>query len=88
MRLIESLFDLIRDCHEAEAAASLCDLAACFSWTYPHLLHAASSSLCDALRCRLLHAGANTNDIVTQYMSMARVLRELDPSGPSLAMIA
>ena len=33
---------------------------------------------------RLLHAGANTSDILTQYISTIKALHELDPSGTTL----
>jgi hypothetical protein len=80
-RLIDRLFDLVRDCDEAAAAAALRDLAACCRWTYPRLVQRASVRLRASLRARLLHAGANTRDVVTQYLSLARVLLRLDPAG-------
>ena len=80
-RLIDRLFDLVRDCDEAAADAALRDLAACCRWTYPHLVQRASVRLRASLRARLLHAGANTRDVLTQYLSLARVLLRLDPAG-------
>ena len=81
VRLIDRLFDLVRDCDEPDAAAALGDLAACCRWTYPHLVQRASARLRASLQARLLHAGANTRDVLTQYMSLARVLLRLDPAG-------
>lgn len=39
-------------------------------------------------RKRLLHPGADTKDILTQYVSMIRCLRILDPPGVLLYKVA
>ena len=39
-------------------------------------------------RKRLLHPGADTKDILTQYVSMIRCLRVIDPPGVLLYKVA
>ena len=40
-----------------------------------------SASLKASFQKRLLHPGANTNDILSQYVSTIKALKDLDPSG-------
>lgn len=46
------------------------------------------TSLRKTFEKRLLHAGANTADIITQYISTIKALHELDPSGTTLRAIS
>lgn len=78
------MFDIVLDFPESMCA--VLDLKKC-------LLHTNQSKkvLIVALRevfdRRLLHPGANTSDIITQYISLIRTLRVLDPSGVVLEVV-
>ncbi|KAK9701972.1 Anaphase-promoting complex subunit 2 [Basidiobolus ranarum] len=80
---IDELFDIIVDYPDSEPA--LHDLKSCMlkvdSRSY------LVSSLANSLRKRLLHPGANTSDIITQYVSSIKCLRILDPPGVLMQMI-
>ena len=83
MRTAE-LFDIVVDF--PESAPAVRDLRE----SLPHtgLTQAMVRDLRAALRRRLLNAAAATGDILTQYVSMCRALRELDPSGIVLEAVA
>ncbi|ORY03191.1 hypothetical protein K493DRAFT_207320, partial [Basidiobolus meristosporus CBS 931.73] len=80
---IAELFDIIVDYPDSEPA--LHDLKSCMlkvdSRSY------LVTSLANSLRKRLLHPGANTSDIITQYVSSIKCLRILDPPGVLMQMI-
>ena len=78
------LFDIIVDFPDSSPA--LHDLRACLARTQlaPQLGRAFRASL----RRRLLHAGAATADILTQYVGCIRALRLLDPSGYLLEAVS
>ena len=77
---IEELFDIIVDFPDSQPA--LGDLAACLEHTT--LASSLETSFGAALQRRLLHAGAATLDILTQYINTIKALRELDPQGALL----
>ena len=77
---IEELFDIIVDFPDSQPALS--DLAACLEHTM--LASSLETSFGAALQRRLLHAGAATPDILTQYINTIKALRELDPQGALL----
>ena len=81
---ISELFDVIVD-HPASLPA-IRDLKTCLDKTdqKAQLVR----SLTRQVKKRLLHPGANTKDIITQYISLIKVLRVLDPPGVLLARVA
>ena len=81
---ISELFDIIVDYPDSQPA--LHDLKASLSKT--HQYARLVTELRAALETRLLHAGANTSDILTQYISTIKALHELDPSGTTLGAIS
>lgn len=78
------LFDIIVDFPDSRPA--LDDLRACLAHT--SLAASLAASFRAALARRLLHAGAATADILTQYVSTIKALRELDPSGLLLEAVS
>jgi anaphase-promoting complex subunit 2 len=74
---IEELFDIIVEFPDSKP--SLLDLKECLLHT--DLRQKLMSSLKDVYKQRLLHHGANTSDIITQYISSIRALLILDPAG-------
>jgi anaphase-promoting complex subunit 2 len=80
----DELFDIIVDYPDSRPA--LADLSACLANT--SLAGALAASFRAALQRRLLHAGAATTDILAQYVSSIRALRELDPSGLILEAVS
>ncbi len=58
--------------------AALHDLRECLARTHMHRTVAAA--LMEQLEKRLLHAGANTSDIITQYIATIKALRVIDPT--------
>ncbi|CAB4014365.1 anaphase-promoting complex subunit 2-like, partial [Paramuricea clavata] len=74
---IEELFNIIVD--YPESLKALEDLKECLEKTdlRAHLINSLRSSF----ESRLLHPGAETTDILTQYVSAIRALRVLDTSG-------
>jgi len=83
MRTAE-LFDIVVDF--PESAPAVRDLRECLAHTgrTPRMV----TEFRAAVSRRLLHAAAATGDILTQYVSMCRALRELDPSGIVLEAVA
>ena len=83
MRTVE-LFDIVVDF--PESAPAVRDLRECLAHTgrTPKMI----TEFGAAVRRRLLHAAAATGDILTQYVSMCRALRELDPSGIVIEAVA
>ncbi|OAV97804.1 hypothetical protein PTTG_01338 [Puccinia triticina 1-1 BBBD Race 1] len=81
---INELFDIIVDFPETMPV--LQDLKICLNKTdqrayLVHKLRAANTR-------RLLHPGADTQDIITQYISLMKALRVLDPPGVLLSCVA
>lgn len=74
---VGELFEMIVD--YPDSLPGLNDLASCFQRT--ELRSKLITSLSQALQKRLLHPAVKTDDILTQYVSTIRCLRELDPSG-------
>ncbi|KAJ2484120.1 hypothetical protein EV174_002697, partial [Coemansia sp. RSA 2320] len=78
------LFSIIIDYPESSLAIS--DLNACVAKLGN--LQQTAHSLRNAIKQRLLHPGATTSDILTQYISAIRCLRLLDPSNTILEIVA
>lgn len=80
----KEMFDIIVD-YPASLPA-IRDLATCLTKTdqKTHLVRLITRQI----RKRLLHPGANTKDILSQYINLIRVFRALDPPGVLLAQIA
>ncbi|KAG0145209.1 hypothetical protein CROQUDRAFT_64206 [Cronartium quercuum f. sp. fusiforme G11] len=80
---ISELFDIIVDFPESLPAVQ--DLRLCLSKTEQRslLVH----TLQESNRKRLLHPGADTQDIITQYISLMKALRVLDPPGVLLSCV-
>ncbi|EDV22414.1 uncharacterized protein TRIADDRAFT_28922, partial [Trichoplax adhaerens] len=74
---ISELFDIIIDFPESKA--SLEELKLCMERN--DLRKTIAYSLRNTFETRLLHPGANTNDILDQYISAIHSLRIIDPSG-------
>ncbi|KJE91988.1 anaphase-promoting complex subunit 2 [Capsaspora owczarzaki ATCC 30864] len=77
------LFDIIVD--YPESANALSDLRALL--IHPQQRAALVQTLRASFERRLLHPGANTPDILTQYISAIRALRQLDESGVILEQV-
>ncbi|XP_077986811.1 anaphase-promoting complex subunit 2-like [Glandiceps talaboti] len=80
---IEELFNIIVE--YPESLPALEDLKCCLEKTDQR--QQLVTSLKSALETRLLHPGANTADILTQYISSIRALRVLDPAGVILELV-
>ncbi|KAJ1931656.1 hypothetical protein EC988_009716, partial [Linderina pennispora] len=78
------LFSIIIDYPDTRAAIS--DLHDCVKQL--NNLRSIATSLRAAIQKRLLHPGATTNDILTQYISAIRCLRLLDPTSTVLEIVA
>eukprot|EP01132_Coremiostelium_polycephalum_P002821 gene2821-3506_t len=74
---IAELFDMI--VQYPDSVPALEDLAVCFQKI--SIQKALISSLKKVLNQRLLHPGANTSDIITQYISTIQSIKIIDPSG-------
>ena len=81
---ISELFNIIVDYPDSQAA--LDDLSACLEHTT--LATTLGATFSEALQRRLLHAGAATQDILTQYINTIKVLREIDPGGAILEQVS
>ncbi|KAI9506348.1 anaphase promoting complex subunit 2 [Coemansia spiralis] len=81
---IAELFSIIIDYPDSKAAID--DLRMCVA-KLGNMRHMANL-LRNAIQKRLLHPGATTNDILTQYISSIRCLRLLDPSSTVLEIVA
>ncbi|KAL1920658.1 uncharacterized protein VTP21DRAFT_1035 [Calcarisporiella thermophila] len=81
---ISELFDIIVEFPDSQPAID--DLKECLSKTDQK--RQLMESLRNAFERRLLQPGANTSDILTQYISTIRCLRILDPSGVMLEYVA
>ena len=79
----DALFDMIVD--YPDSLPGLRDLAICLQ-VHPERLAGVASSLRASMERRLLHPGASTSDLLTQYASMAKSLGHVDPSGTVLAV--
>eukprot|EP01083_Nonionella_stella_P207943 754973_1 len=79
----KQMFDIIVDFPDTTPA--LCDLKRCLAKTNdrPSLIRHMNATF----KRRLLHPGANTRDIITQYISTIKVLRWLDPEGVVLEAV-
>ncbi|KAL8292852.1 hypothetical protein RQP46_000546 [Phenoliferia psychrophenolica] len=78
------LFDMIVDFPSSLPALE--DLKSCLYKTDQRTLLV--SRLRDSMDRRLLHPGADTKDIITQYISTIKCLRVLDPQGVLLSRVA
>jgi anaphase-promoting complex subunit 2 len=78
------LFDIVVDFPDSRAAVE--DLRACLAAT--SLAAPLAASFRAALQRRLLHPGAATADILAQYVSCIRALRELEPAGTILEAVS
>ena len=72
--------------HYPESSEGFQDLHVCFGKT--ELRKLLIQDLKEQNRKRLLQPGANTKDIIDQYISMIRCLRLLDPTGFLLSHVA
>ncbi|KAG8958521.1 hypothetical protein FRC03_009040 [Tulasnella sp. 419] len=81
---ISEIFDIIVDYPESSPA--LLDLRECLFQTGQR--REVVESLRSSTKKRLLHPGADTKDIITQYISTIRCLRILDPQGSLLFSVA
>ncbi|KAJ2820437.1 Anaphase-promoting complex subunit 2, partial [Coemansia furcata] len=81
---VSELFGIIIDYPDSRLAIS--DLRTCV--VKLRTMRQMAHSLRDAIQQRLLHPGATTNDILTQYISAIRCLRLLDPSSTVLEIVA
>ncbi|KAF8051066.1 hypothetical protein N665_1809s0005 [Sinapis alba] len=81
---IANLFEIIVDYPESSPAIE--DLKQCLEHTGQH--SKLVESFISSLKCRLLTAGASTNDILHQYVSTIRALRAIDPAGVFLETVA
>lgn len=80
---IDELFDMIVDFPDSLPA--ILDLKACLSNS--GLRSYLIESLMTSFKKRLQHPGANTSDILTQYVLSIKALRALDPSGVILDIV-
>ncbi|KAL5259145.1 hypothetical protein ACHWQZ_G009560 [Mnemiopsis leidyi] len=80
---INDLFEIMVDYPESHAA--VLDIKKCIGHVQcsTYLV----KTVQDMFKERLLHPGANTEDIITQYSSAIKVLRFLDPSGAILEKV-
>ncbi|KAJ2158963.1 Anaphase-promoting complex subunit 2 [Coemansia sp. RSA 552] len=81
---VSELFSIIIDYPDSQAA--IADLRECT--LVLHNMREVAFSLRAAIEQRLLHPGATTGDILTQYISAIRCLRLLDPSSTVLEIVA
>nr|VDD12415.1 unnamed protein product [Brassica rapa] len=81
---IAKLFEIIVDYPESSPAIE--DLKQCLEYNGQH--SKLVESLISSLKCRLLTAGASTNDILHQYVSTIKALRAIDPAGVFLEAVA
>ncbi|KAJ2861429.1 Anaphase-promoting complex subunit 2 [Coemansia aciculifera] len=81
---VSELFGIIIDYPDSRQA--IADLRACV--VKLRTMRQMAHSLRNAIQQRLLHPGATTSDILTQYISAIRCLRLLDPSSTVLEIVA
>ncbi|KAJ1718852.1 Anaphase-promoting complex subunit 2, partial [Coemansia biformis] len=81
---VSELFSIIVDYPDSRAAID--DLRTCVAKLGN--MRQVAVSLRDSVQQRLLHPGATTGDILTQYISAIRCLRLLDPSSTMLEVVA
>ncbi|KAJ2911238.1 Anaphase-promoting complex subunit 2 [Coemansia aciculifera] len=81
---VSELFGIIIDYPDSKLA--IFDLRACV--VRLRNMRQVAHSLRNAIQQRLLHPGATTSDILTQYISAIRCLRLLDPSSTVLEIVA
>ncbi|XRB12947.1 anaphase-promoting complex subunit 2 [Pseudoscourfieldia marina] len=79
----DALFDMIVD--YPDSLPALRDLAVCLQ-VHPERLEGVAKGLRASIKRRLLHPGASTSDLLTQYASMAKSLGHVDSSGTVLAV--
>lgn len=80
---INDLFEIMVDYPESHPA--VLDIKKCLA--HVQCSYFLVKSVQDTFKERLLHPGANTEDIITQYSSAIKVLRFLDPSGAMLEKV-
>ena len=84
---IEELFDIVVDYPDSLGAVK--DLRMCLSDDRQYgLQESLVSSFTEQLRRRLLHPGARTADVISQYIGTIKTLRDLDPSGIVLDLVS
>ncbi|KNC55342.1 anaphase-promoting complex subunit 2 [Thecamonas trahens ATCC 50062] len=81
---IRELFDIIVDFPDSAPAVEDLRRALARTWQHERLVDVLSA----AFDKRLLHLGANTVDILGQYVSSIKVLTRLDPSGVMLDSVS
>ncbi|KAJ2843915.1 Anaphase-promoting complex subunit 2, partial [Coemansia brasiliensis] len=81
---VRELFSIIIDYPDSKAAID--DLRLCVQ--HRGSMYKVAHSLRLSIQERLLHPGATTSDILTQYISAIRCLRLLDPSSTMLEIVA
>ena len=81
---IRELFDIIVDFPESRPAVGDLKRVLARTWQHEDLI----SSLAGAYDKRLLHLGANTADILGQYVSSIKVMGELDSTGVMLESVS
>ncbi|KAJ2025758.1 Anaphase-promoting complex subunit 2 [Coemansia sp. S85] len=81
---VSELFSIIIDYPDSRQA--IADLRTCV--VRQRSMRQMAHSLRNAIQQRLLHPGATTSDILTQYISAIRCLRLLDPSSTVLEIVA
>lgn len=81
---IREMFDILVD--YPDSLPAIRDISQCLCHTNLHSTFVIQfrSAVCQ----RLLHAGASTGDIIHQYVSTIRALREIDPSGALLSAVS
>ncbi|KAF9110207.1 Anaphase-promoting complex subunit 2 [Mortierella sp. AM989] len=77
---IKEFFDIIVE--HPESTPAVLDLSTCIKWTGQR--DQLQNAIIAAIEKRLLHAGAETTDIIEFYICTIKFLRMLDPSGVML----
>ena len=84
---IEELFDIVVD--HPDSLGAVKDLRMCLSDDRQFgLRESLVSSFNEQLRRRLLHPGARTADVISQYIGTIKTMRDLDPSGIVLDLVS
>jgi len=84
---IEELFDIVVDYPDSLGAVK--DLRMCLSDDRQFSLRESLvAKFTEQLRRRLLHPGARTADVISQYIGTIKTMRDLDPSGIVLDLVS
>ncbi|GAB4822840.1 hypothetical protein N2152v2_009886 [Parachlorella kessleri] len=81
---ISDMFDIVVD--YPDSLPALEDIRECLAKTNLH--HKFIQAFGRSIEARLLHPGAATTDILTQYVSTIKALQHIDPSGVILSAVA